>query len=204
MKREDRQVQWTEVAAFYLTCYLRRSSVSDRRGEFERFRELKEAQIERLLEGETHRGAKVPHYLKEKGYTWWDTTLPLADLQMGPGSPSTDYRKAWQELESGKHMRVETFCQWLNSKSLSELLEMDDCVTSFIPTGRIPEFLRRIIVGEADREHPDVKGRILDGYHRAIVLYLFGEREVAVYLGRKENAQPQSDREAEIYDCQME
>jgi len=56
----------------------------------------------------------------------------------------------------------------------------------------------------ADREHPDVKGRILDGYHRAVVLYLFGEREVAVYLGRKENAQPQSDREAEKYDCQLE
>lgn len=183
MAAEVQEVEWTDVAAFYLISYMRRSSFSDAESECDKLRHLEEDQLVRLLEGETHRGARVPRYLgRSNRYVWRDTEVPLGDLHMGPGAPWTDCSDVVERIGSKNHVSVEGFCEWLNSRSLADILSMDSSITSFIPQGRVPSFLRRVIVAEVDEKHSDIRNRILDGYHRSVVLYLMGERNVRVYF----------------------
>lgn len=186
MDAEEQEVVWTEVAAFYLTCYMRQSSFGHPEREFNRLRHLDEEQLVRLLEGETHRGARVPRYLGRKNrYVWRHAEVPLAELHMGPGAPWTDYSDVVQRIGSKNHVSVGGFCEWLNSQSLAGILKMDSSITSFIPEGQVPHFFKRVIVAEVDEKHSDIRNRLLDGYHRSVVLYLLGESNVRAYLGRR-------------------
>ena len=186
MGDESRRAPWEEVAASYLGTRLSRSSFRDWRREFEKLRHQGRDVLEHLLEYEVHCTSSVRHVLlKESDVEWYDAQLPLGPLRMGPGRAGTDF---WGIVSNQtENQTVEEFCSWLDSRPLSQLLGMDESITSFIPTRQLPDHLQRIIVGDRDyRKHRQPEGnRILAGYHRAVILYLLGSRIVRCYYATK-------------------
>lgn len=175
---------WREAAAYLIAVRTSPRECSEPRFRAIESRWLEADDTQVIAQLKQSRGCRAAKWLLGEGgdRTWHVRQMKLAELQMRGGGGAANRAG---ELLSGFKKSHGTSSLWTVAECADLIQavpehERDRSVAEYLPEGVIPDFLRTLVVG---REKGNPAWVIGDGYHRAVVMWILGAREVNCYAG---------------------